>query len=218
MATLTVACIRVGAKYGPEYVSKLASMASRHIPEHQFVCFTDDPQPDVPCRPALCDYPGFWQKVGLFRPGVFRGPVLYLDLDVVIHDRLDGLLRLLDESPGLWALDDWEFPLSSPRFVPEKHRARVWGLLGGPGTCNSSVMLWDGDVASEVWALFRPELSATLAGDQNWITQCLGSRLRLIPPGWAHSYKEGGCGPILVCHGEPKPPQIPGEWRERHWR
>ena len=118
MATLTVACVKWGVKYGPEYVEKLASMAGRHLPPHRFVCFTDDPVPGIECRPPLCDFPGYWQKVGLFRPGVFRGPVLYLDLDLVIHDALGGILGLLDDSPGLWALDDWEFPPADAQGGP----------------------------------------------------------------------------------------------------
>ena len=217
MALLTVACIKWGRKYAPDYVIKLRNMCARNVPEHQFVCFTDDPVDGVECRPLPSDLPTWWSKVGLFRPGTLEGPTLYLDLDVVITASLGGLVKLLDyDSSKLWALDDFGYPISNPRrgLSPDAQR-----ILGGVGTVNSSVMLWQGDVATDVWTKFRPEKMDEVHGDQNWITQALWPRINLIPKVWASSYKYGGWeGVIRVFHGEPKPHHVPDPFVQECWR
>ena len=77
MAALTVACVEVGNYLGrgEEYVGKLRSMASRHLPEHEFVCITES------------EHPSWWCKLELFKPGRLTGPTIYFDLDVVINLR-----------------------------------------------------------------------------------------------------------------------------------
>jgi hypothetical protein len=186
------------------------------------VCFTERPVLGVECRELPSDFPTWWSKVGLFKPGVFTGDVLYLDLDVVITDRLDGLVSLLEQDrTKVWALDDFGYPLSKPRHGIGGDMKR---LLGGIGTVNSSVMLWNGDTGRKVWDDFKPEKMDEVHGDQNWITQALWPHtLRLIPEGWAKSYKynlsrgDPGIAPIMVFHGEPKPHQVYESWVAEHW-
>lgn len=102
-APLTVACVlRRGGQYwgtrqGPffaKYVRILreAVAANLGLP-HRFVCLSDI---DVPCeRISLRQFwPGAWAKIELFRPGLFDGPVLYLDLDTVVLGALDELARV----------------------------------------------------------------------------------------------------------------------------
>jgi hypothetical protein len=207
---LTVVCVEAGdfLGRGHEYVRTLASMCRRHLPEHRFVVLSDQ------CHVADgidCildeDLPhSFWAKVHLFRPGCFTGNILYLDLDVVIHDSLAHLVSLLD-THDFWMLDDFAWPISRA----EEHRTMLADiLLGGWGTCNSSVMLWRDDAGADIWNLYRPGAAAGLAGDQNWITKVMGERIKLIPPGIARSYKLGpkGPAPITVMHGLPKPHEV----------
>lgn len=217
MGDLTVACVKWGRKYGPDYVSKLRSMVQRNLSApHEFACFTDWPSDDFPCRPLLTDLPGWWAKIELFRPGLFRGDVLYLDLDVVITGCIDGLVDLLDSDRSkLWALDDFGYPLTRPRrgIGPDMRR-----LLGGDGTVNSSVMLWHGNTARAVWDRWNPAKMDEVHGDQNWITQALWPEINLIPRGWAASYKYGGAGVVRVFHGDPKPHQVADDWVRACWR
>lgn len=217
VAHLTVACIRWGDKYGDEYVLKLRNMCARHVPDHAFVCFTDQPVEGVYCRELPSNLPTWWSKLGLFKPGVLTGDVLYLDLDVVITGALDGLVGLLeDDRTGLWALDDFSYSLIRPRTGLDPALRR---MLGGAGTVNSSVMLWHGDTCRAVWDKFQTEKMDELHGDQNWITQALWPEgIRLIPQQWASSYKYGGKGVIRVFHGLPKPDHVTDLWVHECWR
>ena len=74
--SLTVACVRWGRKYGPEYVKRLASGVRRNLSnrDYKFVCFTDDVgalegMVGVEARPLgeCCrEWGGWWHKAFLF--------------------------------------------------------------------------------------------------------------------------------------------------------
>lgn len=213
---ITVACVKWGRKYPESYVLKLRNMCRRNLPAHRFVCFTEHPVAGVECEPLPSELPTWWSKVGLFKPGLFDGDVLYLDLDVVVTGPLGGLVALLEEDrTKLWALDDFGYPLTTPRRGIGSEMRR---LLGGDGTVNSSVMLWHGDAASAVWDKFKPEKMTEVHGDQNYITQALWPNINLIPAHWASSYKYGGNGVIRVFHGDPKPHQVQDGWVAECWQ
>lgn len=102
MALKQIICIKWGAKYGPDYVNRLYAMAARHVtPPFTFTCFTDDPsglRPEVRHFPMPefqvtmpVGTPGMWPKSRLWGPklGDLEGPVLFLDLDLVITGSLD---------------------------------------------------------------------------------------------------------------------------------
>ncbi|CAM9098739.1 unnamed protein product [Scytosiphon promiscuus] len=73
---VTVACIRWGRKYGPEYVQRLAAGVRRHLRRsHRFVCFTDDANAlgemaGVVVKPlgtaGYGEWRGWWHKAFLF--------------------------------------------------------------------------------------------------------------------------------------------------------
>lgn len=214
----SIVCLKWGEKYGPEYVTKLQSMCTRHIAHDAFVCFTDAPIDGVFCRPLPSDLPGWWAKIGLFRPGLLPGRKLYLDLDVVVTAGITPLLDAFQTDPTrLWALDDFSYSLITPKHAMGSETRR---LLGGAGTVNSSVMLWEGDAGFEVWDRWSDSVMDELHGDQNFITRTLWpDKLRLLPSGVAGSYKYGGGQPypITVFHGEPKPHQV-GGWVADHWK
>lgn len=191
-------------------------MCRRNLPSHRFICVTENPVDGVACAPLLCNLPGWWQKLGLFKPGTIIGDVLYLDLDVIITRELFGLVELLDKDrTKLWALDDFSYSLINPKrgIGPDTRR-----MLGGDGTINSSIMMWHGDACSAVWDKFSPEVMTELHGDQNWITRALWPDINLIPREWGTSYKYGGDGAIRVFHGNPKPHEITDQWLIDLWR
>jgi hypothetical protein len=213
LETVRVVCVKFGTKYGAEWVIRLRNMVARHLPcAHEFVCYTEAPVEGVVCQPLPSSLPGWWAKVGLFKPGLSAGETLYLDLDVVIRGDI-GAIRRTDDGK-VWALDDFSYSLTNPREMgPETRR-----LLGGVGTCNSSVLYWRGDAGRRVWDAFTPGVMERLHGDQNWITQALWPHtLALFETGVACSYKyhllhrlleEGSTAPIVVFHGEPKAPSL----------
>lgn len=99
-----IICIRWGRKYGVDYVNRLYAMVARNItPPFDFYCFTDSDQGLNPAIRAMplpdlgCELPrtrqGIWGKSRLWRAdlGGLSGPVLFLDLDVVITGNLDDM-------------------------------------------------------------------------------------------------------------------------------
>jgi hypothetical protein len=84
---INVVCVlREGGKvgYDSSWVEKLMNGIERNLTvPYQFCCLSDC---NVPCnRIPLEDLgTGFWSKLQLFRPKLFNGPVLYIDLDTVI--------------------------------------------------------------------------------------------------------------------------------------
>lgn len=95
-------CINWGTKYGPRFINRLYGMVSRNItPPFSFTCFTDNAsgvRPEVRCEPLPeLDFvmpqktKGKWPKARLWSEhlGTLEGPVLFLDLDLVITGNLD---------------------------------------------------------------------------------------------------------------------------------
>lgn len=99
-----IICINWGKKYGPPYINRLYAMVARNItPPFTLTCFTDrfdDIRPEVRVEPLpVLDVAmptgtqGIWPKARLWgeRLGELRGPVLFLDLDLVVVGSLDEL-------------------------------------------------------------------------------------------------------------------------------
>jgi hypothetical protein len=181
---LNVVSVRVGAKYGPEYVAILHDMLGRNLStvEHRHWCITDAPDElpaGVMAIPAAPELPGWWQKVRLFSADMPWAPgerIAFFDLDVAITGRLEDLM----ERKGIIQDELW------PCY-------------------NSSVMVWDHGEHREIWEDFRPSLiSAPGAlvpaeclprgqvngGDQEWITMC-GPWEEIFPAGWCVPFKTG---------------------------
>ena len=234
----TVLCMKWGRRYGPDYVNTLYSMLRRHLAApHRLVCLTDEPagiRPEVDCRPlpaltlTLEWERSPWRKLSCFAPEVadLDGPVLFLDLDVVIVDRIDPLL----EHPGDFCIiENW--------------------TQRGRGIGNSSVYRYRAGAHREVFERFRADPGGAVGAFPN--SQTFLSRnvpqLTFWPRSWCRSFKHE-CLParplrrlkaarlpeaarIVVFHGHPKPPDAargvwpePGKalrpvpWIGEHWR
>lgn len=97
-----IICINWGTKYGAPYINRLYGMVARNItPPFRFVCFTDsthgvrhevecEPLPPLDCQ-LPTGSPGIWQKSRLWGSKLadLSGPVLFLDLDLIITGSLD---------------------------------------------------------------------------------------------------------------------------------
>jgi hypothetical protein len=183
---ITVACVlNSGGIYDAEHVARLRAQVAAHLTRpHRFVCLSDV---DVPCeRIALIHgWRGWWAKIELFRPGLFDGRVLYLDLDVTVVGSLD---EIADFPAPFAAIPDYE----------------------NPAILNSSVMVWDAGAADRAYTDFRPAVIEQPGGDQAWISACLPKAAHL-PRGWCPSFKHD-CrfsvpkgAKVVVYHGRPKP-------------
>lgn len=153
-----VVCIHWGTKFGPVFINRLYAMVARNIsPPFRFVCFCDSDagvRPEVECQPLPeLDFElprtkrGIWPKCRLWSAqlGDLRGPVLFLDLDLVITGNLDPFFAfgerddiILARNPSnplerLGQTSIFRFPVgklkplldefaASPREVAEKYR------------------------------------------------------------------------------------------------
>lgn len=186
---LTVACVlsKVPRKnavtvYDRSHVDRLEGMVALHMSQpYQFVC-VDDSQ-----------FPGWWAKLDLWKPGRFKGRVLYLDLDTTVVGSLFELVNYANYPNHFCAIADYQYPLR----------------------LNSSVMAWDAGVADHLYTYFTPDVMNRLHGDQNWITERMPDAVR-FPKRWCPSYKAHvlptGEIPkdarVIVYHGQPKPWEI----------
>jgi hypothetical protein len=158
--------------------------------------------------PPPVDWPGWWGKIALFKPGVCTGQNIWLDLDVIVTGSLDFLLD--------YTSCELAMPLN-------------WAA-SGHGGCQSSVMAWgqnrntiqiyrDFDPA---WAHWPPvNQPGVLWGDQEWITKLRDAgKINVTPIDdlYVKSYKyhcrsglPEDCR-IVVFHGDPKPSEVKVPW------
>ena len=195
---VNVICMKWGKVYDATYVNRLQSMVRRNLKQsHRFVCFTDDPAgitPEVEVLPlpeiGFKAGPGrFWNKLGIFtRPlADLTGPVLWLDLDVVIVAELDCFF----EFPG--------------RFCIIKQYNDPDACLNG----NSSVCRFEAGAHANVLEEFHRDpraVDARFYSDQEFICATIRP-LTFWPRDWCPSFKRQCLDPVPFCYF--KTPRIP---------
>lgn len=158
--------------YTAEWVHKLRRSVAQHLSiPHRFVCLSDC---EVDCERIELQYAdsGFWAKLELFRPGLFDGPVLYIDLDTVICGNIDSIIE----------------SCQGQKFV-------MW-LEADKNVHSSALMYWETD-ASKIWHTYRGQpaeywkqqySSPPLYGDQAVISEHMPhcTFLDLCPQEWFH--------------------------------
>lgn len=217
---LNVFCLWVGNKYSFEYVEKLKNMVSRNLEmEHQFICLTDKPNmhkaEGIKFEKAVYCIPDSWCKLSMFHPQIqqlgYEGKSLYLDLDIVIIDKIDSLVQF---NKDFTIIEDWVRP-----------------------TYNSSVMIWEIGKKDYLAMNFRREHMGEHKGDQDLITKLVNekekSNVKTFKPKPIVSYKFSGAKTkdidklkkekckIVVFHGKPKPHElleIKGHWVKEYWK
>jgi hypothetical protein len=178
MELVTVVCVlRKGgwANYDSSWVEKLQNMVSRNLTiPHKFVCLSDC---DVPCEriplePTNPKHKGWWAKLQLFKPDLFRGPTLYLDLDTVIVGNIDDIVKkVYDQNFVMWFEKDKKIH-------------------------SSAMMWWNGDM-SHLWHTYKSQpdkywnqkyAEPPIYGDQGFIEEHQEHKLftDLLPNEWFH--------------------------------
>ena len=186
---LTVCCVlsHGDGGYTAEHVLRLRKQLEGRITEsHNFVCLTNHLNVSCHTLPLKHDWPGWWSKIELFRPGQFVSRVLYLDLDVTIVDSLDDMLA--NKAPFVITRDFLQLGF------------------------NSSVMLWSPPAGERIYKSFHDEVMDKHHGDQTWITTVMNDTAQTFRRRAIISYKmhvienvvpEGA--KIVVYHGLPNP-------------
>lgn len=228
----TVICMRWGTLYGVDYVNRLYRGVMRNVARPtRFVAFCDDPagldagieaRPIPPIRLADGLRRGPWRKLALWSRdlGGLAGPVLFLDLDVVVTGSIDGFF---DCEPGKLGL------------------IRNW-TQAADGIGNSSVMRFVvGSAAHLVDEFERGGAKLTVAFDneQIFVTRRSGLDIVFWPEGWCRSFKHDLMpswpsrllhpAPLLpdtriaVFTGEPRPHNAlqgrwPGRWYKKFYK
>jgi hypothetical protein len=172
---INVVCVlRTGGKvgYDASWVEKLHRGVTKHLSvPHQFVCLSDC---EVPCKRITLENSGkgFWSKIQLFKPELFVGPVLYLDLDTVICNSLDPIVeRIQAQEFVMW-------------YEADKH-------------IHSSAFMWWRKDHSWLWKLYQQQSpehwanqysSPPLYGDQAFVSERVRHTLLTdhCPSEWFH--------------------------------
>lgn len=192
-----------GTCYGPEWLWALKRSLNKHLPEHEFR-YLSDVCPTPWREPLLHDWPGWWAKIELFRPGLFDGPVLYLDLDTLIVGDLS-------------AIASYEGPFAILRDFYH------------PSRWQSAVMVWRPSEATErIYTRFceaPPGYMHQFRSDQEFIMDTLdgATMLQDIYPGQivslkVHALDAAPEGARLVCaHGDPRLNDPEAGWAHERW-
>lgn len=196
---MTVALVlRSGGVYTPLWVQRLAAQIRAHH-DVRVVCLSDVDVPGVETIRLLHDWPGWWAKVELFRPGLFDGPVLYFDLDTVILGPFDDLLAY-----------DGRMAMLSDFYRP--------------ALAASGVMAWTPNVSTDgIYKRISSNDMQALRADDRWYRLRMPNvdRIQDLYPGLCVSWKVcGGQVPvdarILCFHGNPKQHNV-GGWVQQLW-
>lgn len=187
---LTIATLlRSGGEYNARHVERLRKQCEQHIPHERFVCLSDV---NVPCHQIRLahDWPRWWGQCELFRPDLFDGPVLYMDLDTTV--------------------------LRDPQIVIEF--GEFWSLgwpRNGVMTPTSGVMAWWGGFSHIYEATKKTDRNPL-----RWVNDGIFPHIKpkIIQdrfPGF-YSYKRDvrdkgvpADARVIFFHGKPRPWQVP---------
>lgn len=223
-----VLCMKWGRVYGPAYVNNLYGMVQRNVTgPFRLICFTEDKtgvRPEVECLPLPdlgCeipkDVPGKWPKVALWNKELYglSGVALFIDLDSVIIDNIDGYFTYGDPQDVITARN-WVKPLSRSgqtsvfRFPIGGHSYMLENLHKDPAG-----------------------VSRKHRFEQNYVTHGIRGGVKFWPSAWTKHFGVHSMGPwpmrlvrvpvmpggakIVTFPGHPKPPHaIEGRWRDSH--
>ena len=211
---LTVTCVlKNGGGYSPSHVDKLQRQVARYLSlPHEFVCLSDV---DVPCRRIRMehDWPGWWSKIELFRPGVVTPNTVYIDLDNIILDDFSMIARCGHDFAMMQNLNRPEMASSALMWFGEKIPVEVYKKFV---------------VSPDKWVKYHQvHAKGTYLGDQAFIWDALDRDVPMLGTSeyGIKSYRRhlmGLDGPPedtrIVCFGgRYKPGNVNAEWVRAAW-
>ena len=211
--SITVVCVKWGAKYDATYVNKLARSCRRHLKGMgRLVCFTDDAaglDDIVEARSLpITAMKAWWLKAYLFSGEAdLTGPVLYLDLDTVVCGDLEELAALASGT---------RFATLGTAAMRNENRS---------GGYNSSLMAWTAPLYSEIWTLLDEDgayevITNCVYKFDHWLEMVVDDA-RLVEDGVAEYASLTGppsSNISVVCFPlSPKPHEVSDDWVLENW-
>lgn len=198
--------LRSGGIYGPGWVYALKRGLNRWMPPgYDWRVLTDNPEPFAAWGVRLQhDWPGWFSKLELFRPGLFEGPVVYLDLDTLPVGDLSEIAAYAGP-----------FAMLSDFYRPQQAESGVMAFTPGPAT----EAIWEAFMRDPVGNMRRYRRDGRFIAEHSEPV-----RLQEVFPGQICSLKvhaRRGCpeGARLVCfHGKPRPNDPAAGWAHDAWR
>lgn len=205
-----VGVLRSGGDFDPRWVRALMRGVDLHLKGHRFVCLTDWHFDGCTTYLLEHDWPRWWPKVELFRPGLFEESVLYLDLDTLA---VGDLSEIASYSGPFATISDFYHP---PMLA-------------------SGVMAWTpGPHTEQIYEAFLEDPDGIMRSHPNrmdvWLRKVApdGDRLQDLYPGQIVSLKDGKRrgvlregvpdGARLVCgHGNPRLSSPEAGWAHEMW-
>lgn len=117
--------------YTPAWVDRMKRSLDRHMSIPFNFLPMSDSEHSFKCNKFEGDLKGYWNKIELFRPGLYTNPTLFIDADNVITGDLAPLIKAME----------------GHKFVMYKSRTTDWHPKPTPSSC---VMYWEGD-HSYIW-------------------------------------------------------------------
>ena len=238
--TVNIICMKWGKKYDSSYVNKLFNMVSRNLDrDFRFICLTDDNSGflnsiesfDLPKLNLPDGIPERgWMKLVTFSENLFdiKGQCLFLDLDLIIVNRIDEL-----------------FELEGDFFI-------IKDFIRKDSTGNSSVYRFEIGKFFDVLEYFQQnftEIQSKYRNEQEYLSDYMKNNhsLNYWPIEWCQSFKKNCVqkgikqffyppllpqeAKIIIFHGKPNPPDalkgksgkwyrkvLPTDWVADHWR
>lgn len=212
MITITTV-LKTSERYNSKWIDiMLASLKRNMTIPFKFCPMSDSPLPYTHYS-FVQDNPGFWNKIELFRPGLWSGPVLFLDLDTVITGDLAPIIQHCQGQEFLMYRGNPNKDTSitypaSPVMYWEKCPTELWTI-------------WNSKPA-EVW---RKQYAGGSIGDQAFIREhaSFGIIQDCMPPGtnyFCGNKKTFNPDARLVVLGGPskKPDVMDWDVVRQHWR
>ena len=199
---------------GRDYVNFLADMVKRNMPEGslwRFTCLTDNPEgldENISVIPLPSDIKGWWGKLYLFKPGLFKDGerMIFLDLDTLIVNSLQNVIKYTGD---MAILRDF--------YQPNR---------GAPG-----VILWKAGMHTRIWTEWEAQgRPLNPMGDLWWIenldqgrfTRSIDRIQDLFPNEFVSFKVSNGYLPektSVVCfHGHPRPHEVLTGWVPEVWK
>jgi hypothetical protein len=227
MLMVTVVCMKWGSQFSAWHVNALFAGVLRHMEEvFDFVCLTDDARglaQTIDARaipefglPERAWTHGCWPKLAVFAPDLFPSDeiVLFLDLDVIVHNSLAPFIDLIRKRRHLVTQREWNpdlWSLLPPEFRPDRGvQSSVFGFRPMDVAHLHADFIANADQSLQ-----------TFRNDQQYLTQAVKRRsywpasfcvsfkracVRLFPLSLVlREIRQPVRAKIVVFHGKPRP-------------
>lgn len=213
--TTVITVFKSGGDYDQDFVRCLRAQVDRHMSvPHRFVCLSDQFIKGVACHHLQEDWPGWWSKIELFRPGLITGPTLYLDLDTVLVGSIDALAWFDHDFAMMRNVWEPRMPGSAVMWFREKAPAEVWKRFSG--------------APEAMMEQYKRTQNGAYLGDQAFIWDTLHRKVEYLSdqcPGLIRSYRRHclpnggppeGCS-LVAFGGAFKPWTVQDNWVRQAW-